>query len=161
MPTTTPTPTPTGGVPGTTPLGTWPVDLATLPRTSDRDFLAGMGDVATLEYDPTYEGERIGRRGSTKGDDPDRWSVVEGFEAIRCLITLKQFTLTEGPGRPGQTADGRVMFAQAIPADRRNRLVYQDPVYGVRYFYLMGKVEPKKMGAIPHHWFAFLSESPV
>ena len=149
--------------PGTTPLGTWPVDLSTLQRTDDDEFLTGFTDVIALKWDTTYLGETVGQRGSTRNNDPGRWSMVEGFEAIPCRLTLKKFELTEGPGKPGQTADGRVMFGQAIPADRRNCLVYADPVFGERTFYLMGKVEAKKMeaGQTPHHWFAYISETPV
>lgn len=148
------------GAGNTTPLGTWPVDLSGLPRTADRDFLTGMCDVVALQWDTGYLGGDVGPMGDPVVSPDDRWSAVEGFEAILCRITLKQFVLTQGAGRPGQTADGRVQFGQAIPADRRNRLVYQDPVFGLRYFYLTGPVEPKKELQTPHHWFAFFTTAP-
>ncbi len=145
----------------TQPLGTWPVDLSSLPRTTDTDFLAGLNRTVAIEWDTAYLGETVGAMGDPIIDPDDRWQIVEGFEAIPCRITLRQFVLTQGASRPGQTADGRVQFGQAIPADRRNRIVYQDPVFGERAFYLLGKVEPKETESTAHHWYAYLSETPV
>jgi hypothetical protein len=147
------------GTGNTTPLGDWPVDLSGLRRSADRDFLAGLNSVVAIEFDVSYLGEAVGRRGSPSANKPDRWQIVEGFEAIPCRLVLRQAMLTAGAARPGETADGRVLFGQAIPADRRNRLVYQDPTFGERFFYLLGKVrDAHEMG---HHWVVDVTETPT
>lgn len=123
----------------------WPA-LAELRTTDAPDFLAGLNSTVAIEFDVASAGTTVGAHA---GPRPN-YQPIPGFDAVPCRLVLKKSSPTEGEGRPGVITTGRALFGHEVPADRRNRLVYEDPTYGTTYLYLQGRVrDAHQMG---HHW---------
>lgn len=135
--------------------GTSGLVLPAVARVSDDvDFLGGLIHRVAVEVDVNAPGLQVDGHA---GRAPD-WDPLTGLDAVPCLICWKDSSPYEGDARPGQARTGRVLFGRSLVADRRNRLVYDDPDFGIMHIYLTGPVRVSTR--VAHHWIADVRDRP-
>jgi hypothetical protein len=137
-------------------LNSWPSSLGELAKSDDPDFLAGLNSTVSIEFDVRSAGTAAGLRGGNKPN----WQPIPGFDAVPCRIVWKSSVPAQGGGQPSEVMMGRILFGQAIPADRRNRIVYTDAGTGETcYGYFLGPV--RNAHQQNHHWVGDLQDKPL
>jgi hypothetical protein len=141
-------------------VGTVTVTAAVVARAStDRFFLRGLAHVVAVQVNLARDGSVVGQMGAAS---PPNWQPVAGLEAVACRIGEFKPQATEGAGRPGQMTEARVLFGREIAAGRGYRLVRQDPAFGLRYYYLTGKVfSAEDAKGVFHHAVGVVRDAPL